>query len=52
MDKSYIVICLGTAVLYIKKELLVLKYKDKSHVVICCQYIINILLLCRYCVFD
>ena len=34
MDKGYIVICLRTAVLYIKKELLVLEYKDRSYIVI------------------
>ena len=36
MDKSYMVICLGTAVLYIKKELLVSEYKDRSYIVTRC----------------
>ena len=33
MDKSYIVTCLGTAVLRTKKELPVSEYKDRSYVV-------------------
>ena len=36
MDKGYIVIYLRTAVLYIKKELPVLEYKDRSYIVTCC----------------
>ena len=33
MDKSYIVTCLGTAVLRTKKELPVSEYKDRSYIV-------------------
>ena len=36
MDKSYIVIYLGTAVLRTKKKLPVLEYKDRSYIVTCC----------------
>ena len=44
MDKSYIVTCLGTAVLRTKKELPVLKYKDRSYMVTRRQYVVNMLL--------
>ena len=46
MDKSYMVICLGTAVLRIKKELPVSEYKDRSYIVICHQRVVNVLLWC------
>ena len=36
MDKDYMVICLRTAVLYTKKELPVLEYKDRSYIVTYC----------------
>ena len=33
IDKSYIIICLGTAVLRTKKELPVSEYKDRSYII-------------------
>ena len=46
MDKSYIVIYLGTAVLRIKKKLPVSEYKDRSYIVIYCRCVVNVLLIC------
>ena len=48
MDKSYIVIYLGTAVLRIKKELPVSEYKDRSYIVIYRRHVINISLSYLY----
>ena len=47
MDKGYIVICLGTAVLCIKKELPVSEYKDRSYIVMCRRRVVDVLLTCR-----
>ena len=41
MDKGYVVIYLKTAVLRIKKELLVLEYKDRSYIITCCRHVVN-----------
>ena len=46
MDKSYVVIYLGTAVLHTKKELPVSEYKDRSYIVIYCRYIVDISSTC------
>ena len=42
------VIYLRTAVLRIKKELLVSEYKDRSYVVTCRRRVVDISLSCRY----
>ena len=46
MDKSYMVICFGTAVLRTKKELPVSEYKDRSYVVTCCRCVVDMSLSC------
>ena len=46
MDKGYIAICLGMAVLRTKKELPVLEYKDRSYVVTYCRRDVDISLSC------
>ena len=46
IDKGYVVIYLGMAVLRTKKELLVLEYKDRSYVVTCCRRVVDMLLSC------
>ena len=45
MDKSYIVIYLGTAVLRTKKELLVSEYKDRSYMVTRGRHIVVVSLI-------
>ena len=45
MDKSYIITCLGTAVLCTKKELPVSEYKDRSYIVIYYQRILIVSLI-------
>ena len=52
IDKGYIAIYLGTAVLRTKKELPVLEYKDRSYVVMYCRHIVDMSLSCRCCVSD
>jgi hypothetical protein len=52
MDKGHVATCLRTAVLCIKKELLVSEYKDRSYVVTRHRRVVNISLSCRCCVFD
>ena len=47
MDKSYIVICLGMAVLRIKKKLPVLEYKDRSYIVTCRRRVVDVSSTCR-----
>ena len=47
MDKSYIVIYLGIAVLRTKKELPVSEYKDRSYIVICRRRVVDVLSTCR-----
>ena len=46
MDKGYVVICLRTAVLRIKKELPVSEYKDRSYIVTRHRRIIDVLSWC------
>ena len=50
MDKGYIVIYLGTAVLRTKKELPVSEYKDRSYIVTCRRRVINMLSWCLWLV--
>ena len=45
MDKSYVVICLGTAVLRIKKELPVSEYKDRSYIVTRYRHVVVVSLI-------
>ena len=45
VNKVYILV-----VLCIKKELLVLEYKDRSYIVICRRRVVDMLLSCRCCV--
>ena len=52
IDKSYIVIYLGMAILRTKKELPVSEYKDRSYIVICRQRVVDMSLSCRCCVSD
>ena len=47
MDKSYIIIYLGIAVLYIKKKLPVSEYKDRSYVIIYHRHVVDMSLLYR-----
>jgi hypothetical protein len=52
MDKGHVATYLRTAVLCIKKELLVSEYKDRSYMVTCCQRVVDMSLLCRCRVSD